>query len=200
MRAAMRWAGMGAAMLVAATGAGAQSVQLQARLDQAQEVPPSGSPATGFGTLLYNASAGTINVTLSFQGLTGTTVPVGAGNAPAHVHLAPPGVNGPIVIPLIGVSTGVTFFNNYVRSFTFAELLSIGVTAANVTSLEGELNRLVGTPQGTAANLYFNVHTTTFGGGEIRGNLAVVPEPSTYVLMASGLAGLGLIARRRRVS
>ena len=201
MRAARRWAGIGAATLVAvtATGAGAQSFQLQARLDQSQEVPTSGSPATGFGTLLYNASAGTIDVTLSFQGLTGTTVGVGAGNAPAHVHIAPPGVNGPIVIPLIGVSTGATFFSNYVRSFTFAELVTIGVTTANVGSLQTELTRLMGTPQGTTANLYFNVHTTNFGGGEIRGNLAVVPEPSTYVLMASGLAGLGLVARRRRV-
>jgi hypothetical protein len=26
----------------------------------------------------------------------------------------------------------------------------------------------------------------------------VVPEPSTYVLMASGLAGLGIVMRRRR--
>ena len=200
MRAAMRWARIGAAMLVAgtATGAGAQSFQLQARLDQAQEVPATGSPATGFGTLLYNAGTGAIDVTLSFQGLTGNTVPVGAGSAPAHVHFAPPGVNGPIVIPLIGMSTGATFFNNYVRSYTFAELLSIGVTTANVASLQTELNRLMGMPQGTAANLYFNVHTTTFGGGEIRGNLAVVPEPSTYVLMASGLVGVGLMARRRR--
>ena len=32
----------------------------------------------------------------------------------------------------------------------------------------------------------------------IRGNVSVVPEPSTYLLMASGLAGLGIMARRRR--
>ncbi|WP_373062242.1 PEP-CTERM sorting domain-containing protein [Gemmatimonas sp.] len=32
----------------------------------------------------------------------------------------------------------------------------------------------------------------------IRGNVSVVPEPGTYLLMASGLAGLGIMAGRRR--
>ena len=32
----------------------------------------------------------------------------------------------------------------------------------------------------------------------LRGNVSVVPEPSTYLLMASGLAGLGMMYRRRR--
>lgn len=38
----------------------------------------------------------------------------------------------------------------------------------------------------------------SFAGLVTRGNVGVVPEPSTYALMATGLAGLTLVARRRR--
>jgi hypothetical protein len=49
-----------------------------------------------------------------------------------------------------------------------------------------------------AGNGYFNIHTSRNPGGEIRGQINVVPEPSTYLLMATGLGGLMLVARRRR--
>jgi hypothetical protein len=45
---------------------------------------------------------------------------------------------------------------------------------------------------------YFNIHTSTFGGGEIRGQILPVPEPSTLVLVALGLSGLAVWRERRR--
>ena len=45
---------------------------------------------------------------------------------------------------------------------------------------------------------YMNFHTVQFGSGEIRGQILVVPEPETYLLMLAGLAGIGAMVRRRR--
>jgi hypothetical protein len=44
---------------------------------------------------------------------------------------------------------------------------------------------------------YLNVHTTLFPNGEIRGILAT-PEPATFLLLGSGLAGLVASRWRRR--
>ena len=44
---------------------------------------------------------------------------------------------------------------------------------------------------------YFNAHTTLNPGGEIRGQLVMVPEPSVVALAAIG-AGLVLLRLRRR--
>ena len=44
---------------------------------------------------------------------------------------------------------------------------------------------------------YLNLHTTAFGGGEIRGQ--VVPEPTTLVLLGSGLLLLAVRQRSQRL-
>jgi len=47
---------------------------------------------------------------------------------------------------------------------------------------------------------YANIHNTTFGGGEIRGQLAIAPEPATTGLMLLGLMSLiagARVANRR---
>ncbi len=43
---------------------------------------------------------------------------------------------------------------------------------------------------------YVNIHSTTFNGGEIRGQ--VVPEPATALLVVAGLIGLSVSMRRRK--
>jgi hypothetical protein len=45
---------------------------------------------------------------------------------------------------------------------------------------------------------YINIHTTSFGGGEIRGQVQVVPIPAAVWLFGSGLLGLVALARRRK--
>lgn len=47
-----------------------------------------------------------------------------------------------------------------------------------------------------AEKTYINIHTGTNGGGEMRGNLVVVPEPSHAILSLVGLVLLG--TRRKR--
>ena len=44
--------------------------------------------------------------------------------------------------------------------------------------------------------VYINVHTPDNGGGEIRGNIVAVPEPSSLLLL--GASCIGLCVRRRR--
>lgn len=63
-----------------------------------------------------------------------------------------------------------------------------GITNRVITLSAGQETELL------AGRYYINVHTGTNGGGEIRGNMVVVPESSTALL---ALGGLALCFRRR---
>jgi hypothetical protein len=69
------------------------------------------------------------------------------------------------------------------------------LTASGGTTLGAE-QRLM-TNLGTG-NAYFNIHTTTFGPGEIRAFVKAVPEPGSLalVLAAAGLAALTVGKRK----
>lgn len=116
--------------------------RFSARLDSAQETPSTASIGTGVGTVVLNAAETHVNIAYSFSGLT-------SNNIASHVHgNAPRGTAAGVLIglPPSGATSG---------SFTQT---NVPVTPTDVANLKAGL-------------WYFNVHTTTFGGGEIRGQI-----------------------------
>jgi hypothetical protein len=121
-----------------------------ANLNGSQETPPPTSlTGTGTGTLVLNTSNNTItSCSLTFSNLTGPAVA-------AHIHLAPPGTPGNIIV-------GLTLGAGGTSPATCPA--NAPLTAAQVTDL-------------LQGNLYFNVHTAANPAGEIRGQIVAAPAP-----------------------
>jgi hypothetical protein len=82
-----------------------------------------------------------------------------------------------------------------------AFLVGVGGTCSGVwNALEGNGGRTLVSQLTNifAGRAYVNFHTTQNPGGEIRANITAIPEPSTYLLLASGLGFVGMVGYRRR--
>ena len=168
--------------------AGAQISTFEFMLSGDQEVPGIMTDASGSATLAYDASTQTFDLSLTTMGIAlSDLLGVGPNNSPIHIHSAPPGSNGPIVVDL-GIFANFVDQGGGVLTFEVTGLALGGpqgaIPATDINQNEADL---------FAGALYINIHTSTFPGGELRGQ--IVPTPATGAVAV--LAGL-VAARRRR--
>lgn len=124
----------------------------KAHLSGDQEVPPVETNATGQANFKLSKDGDALYFKLIVANIEDVTA--------SHIHLAPAGENGGVVAFLF--SSGIEGRSN--------GILAEGVITEEdlVGSLAGEsLDALIDELE--AGNAYVNVHTFTFGGGEIRG-------------------------------
>lgn len=182
--------------LVGAVPAQAAVTVYTASLSGGVEAPPNASPGTGSTIVTYDDALHTLRVQVTFSGLLGTTTA-------SHLHAA-------TAVPFTGtagVATETPTFGGFplgVSSGSYDNLFNLTLAssfnAAFVTANGGTAG---GAEAALATALnggrsYLNIHSTRFPGGEIRGFLAPVPEPATWMMMLAGFGAAGVALRRRR--
>jgi hypothetical protein len=166
-------------------------------MDGPSEDSPNASPGTAYGTADYDDVAHTLALHADFVGLTGTTTA-------SHIHAPTP---APFTLTA-GVATTTPSFAGFplgVTSGTYSNVLDLTlasswnpsyITANGGTTAGAEL---AFTNAVAAGRAYWNIHSTTFPGGEIRGFLVAVPEPASCALAAfAAILASCVFGRRRR--
>ena len=152
--------------LAGVSTARAATFSYTAVLEGLSESPPNASPGTGTCQVDVDDVAHTLHVHANFSGLTGNTTA-------SHIHCA-------TAVPFVstaGVATTTPTFAGFplgVTSGTYDIILDMtqassynpSFVTAHVTIAASEAFIYQSLANGTA---YLNIHSTTFGGGEIRG-------------------------------
>ena len=117
------------------------------QLSGSQEVPPVSSAASGTGDLLIGQD-GSVTGGVVVSSMTATA---------AHIHLGAAGTNGPVIVPFTKVGA-----NRWAPT-----------AGARLTAEQYRAYRLTAEQYRAylAGNLYVNVHSDAYKGGEIRAQL-----------------------------
>ena len=134
---AQRKLAWGVAMLAAGIAMAASAQEVAVPLRGSNEIPPVTTPASGTGTINVAADR-SVTVRVTISGMTPTV---------AHIHEAPAGAIGPIIVPLAKGADNV-----------WAVPPGTTLTDAQFAAFK-------------AGNLYFNIHSEAYRSGEIRGQI-----------------------------
>jgi hypothetical protein len=172
----------------------AATITYDAALFGFKEVPPAPSPASGTATLTLDDVANTLAVNESFVFLNGPATA-------AHIHCCEGrGISEPVVVPFPGIPGGDQW-----RVHTQIQLAGRDHLYVHVLDDDewryGERRQGVDDLEVERRPHDVKIHTSTFPDGEIRGQVAPVPEqPATLTLLGIGLGLLAVARSRARAS
>ena len=153
----------------------------------ANEIPAvtgGGSGGEVGAGISFDTSTNILTINIAWGSINGFTNLTGNPFA-AHLHGPTAGGGALGFSQSGGVIAGIDTIGGWNPSATGG-----GITSGLLTLTAAQAINLL------AEKTYINVHTQTNQGGEMRGNLVIVPEPSHAILSLLGLAAFG--ARRKR--
>ncbi|MDQ6669677.1 MAG: CHRD domain-containing protein [Chloroflexota bacterium] len=147
---------LGALLLPSASFAQSAHPTFVAEMNGFEEVPGAATLASGFAGLQVGMNDQTVYYTI-------TVTDASAQLVAAHLHFAPHGEAGPVVVPLCTADSKPCQTEGVVTQGSF--------TAADFTGpfANDSLNRLIS--EARNGMVYANVHSTKFATGEARGQL-----------------------------